>query len=130
MNCRIRSTVLSEHALAKRLGVTIGTLKRWRTCGRGPVFLLLGNHVAYHRTDVVAWERERRNRLERANRFYDKFKRLPPGVKRRLRILIDILYEANDCERGRPTAPTASTAARPAPRIKITYPSRPARIAR
>lgn len=54
------SPVLTETDLAKRLGVTLRTLKGWRTRGRGPVFLVLGDVVAYHRADVVAWERARR----------------------------------------------------------------------
>ena len=42
------------------LSVTRKQLEHWRSLGCGPVFIKLGRHVRYARTDLDAWMSERR----------------------------------------------------------------------
>jgi predicted site-specific integrase-resolvase len=50
------SAHLTEKELARRLGMSIRTLQRWRWTGRGPAFLKLGGRVVYPLTDIESWE--------------------------------------------------------------------------
>lgn len=49
---------LTTAELASRWGgaVTTGTLVNWRSKGRGPAFVKLGNRVRYPLAKVVEWE--------------------------------------------------------------------------
>ncbi len=47
--------LLSTAQLAAELGVTAGTLRNWRTAGRGPRGARIGGRVRYRRADVDAW---------------------------------------------------------------------------
>ena len=40
---------------AAAIGVTVGTLKRWRREGVGPVYCRIGNRVRYRIADLDAW---------------------------------------------------------------------------
>lgn len=51
---------LMQADLARRVGVSIRTLERWRVAGRGPAWLDLHGRVRYARADVLAWEAARR----------------------------------------------------------------------
>ncbi len=48
-------TLLSTAQLAGELGVTAGTLRNWRTAGRGPRGARIGGRVRYRRADVDTW---------------------------------------------------------------------------
>lgn len=54
--------LLFQSQLARRLGVTVRTLERWRTEGEGPPFLKVGRGVRYDEADLAAWLAERRRR--------------------------------------------------------------------
>lgn len=47
--------LLTPQELADELLVPPHTLAQWRYLGRGPVFLKLGGHVRYRRSDVDGW---------------------------------------------------------------------------
>lgn len=49
------SELLSQQALAERLGVPLGTLTDWRYRNKGPAFVRIGKHIRYRTTDVEAW---------------------------------------------------------------------------
>jgi hypothetical protein len=53
-----------ENKVAPFLGVSNGTLRRWRKCGKGPPFLKLGPEpgapVRYRVGDLEAWLKEAR----------------------------------------------------------------------
>jgi excisionase family DNA binding protein len=64
-------TLLSTAQLAAELGVTAGTLRNWRSAGRGPRGARIGGRVRYRRADVDAWvaqETERDPLLDRRER--------------------------------------------------------------
>jgi predicted site-specific integrase-resolvase len=46
---------LSEHQLAKELGVTIRTLRKWRSLGEAPPVTRLGKRIYYARRQARAW---------------------------------------------------------------------------
>jgi hypothetical protein len=48
-------SLLTEEQAAKHLHVQQGTLRKWRTLGRGPVFLKFTGKVRYKREDLVAY---------------------------------------------------------------------------
>lgn len=50
--------VLSEGELALRWGVSAKTLQRWRSEGRGPVFLKLSKRITYPLEYILEYERE------------------------------------------------------------------------
>jgi Helix-turn-helix domain len=43
--CRDHDPLVDEHAAARRLGLKVKTLRRWRWAGRGPVYHKLGSAV-------------------------------------------------------------------------------------
>ena len=47
---------LSVRELARRWGIKIRTLERWRHTGFGPGFLRLGGRVVYREEDIEAYE--------------------------------------------------------------------------
>lgn len=47
---------LSERDLARRWGLSIRTLQRWRKAKTGPAFLRLGSRIAYRLSDVESFE--------------------------------------------------------------------------
>jgi excisionase family DNA binding protein len=48
-------TLLTEQELAKRLNVSLASVRRWRVNGRGPLFVKVGALVRYRPEDVDAW---------------------------------------------------------------------------
>ena len=48
-------TLLDERELSSRLRVSIGTLRFWRTSGRGPRYRKVGQLVRYAPSDVQEW---------------------------------------------------------------------------
>jgi predicted DNA-binding transcriptional regulator AlpA len=55
MNDKPLETLLEEKELAERLQVSLGTLRTWRTEGRGPRFHRIGQMIRYAPSDVKAW---------------------------------------------------------------------------
>jgi predicted DNA-binding transcriptional regulator AlpA len=47
--------LLKERELARILGLSLTSLRRWRLIGRGPRYLKLGAAVRYQAKDVSAW---------------------------------------------------------------------------
>ena len=47
-----------ENQLAEHWDLSVRTLQQWRRMGLGPVYLKLGNRVAYRCEDVEKYERE------------------------------------------------------------------------
>jgi excisionase family DNA binding protein len=48
-------SLLTEQELAKRLNVSLASVRRWRMNGRGPVFVKVGALVRYRPEDVEVW---------------------------------------------------------------------------
>jgi predicted DNA-binding transcriptional regulator AlpA len=46
---------LTESETARRLGVSISGLRKWRRNGSGPRFVRLGRLVRYLATDIQVW---------------------------------------------------------------------------
>lgn len=46
--------------VAEYLGVSVDTLRYWRSIGEGPVCWRLGKHLRYRFADVLAWVEEHR----------------------------------------------------------------------
>lgn len=46
--------------LAEQLGVTEGTLAKWRLSGAGPCYIRVGRRIGYDPADVAAWLDARR----------------------------------------------------------------------
>lgn len=47
--------LVNEHEAARRLGMKVSTLRRWRWQGIGPVFCRIGAAVRYDPRDLVAF---------------------------------------------------------------------------
>lgn len=59
-NTRHLRNLVTEHAAAELLGLSVRTLQKWRLRGGGPAFLKLGHAVRYDLEDVERFVRERR----------------------------------------------------------------------
>jgi predicted site-specific integrase-resolvase len=46
----------NEVEVARRWGLSHRTLQRWRSEGKGPLYLKLCGRVLYRAVDVLAWE--------------------------------------------------------------------------
>ena len=55
MNEQNLEQLLNEKELAPLLGVSIGTLRYWRSIGRGPRYRKISQLVRYAPTDVHEW---------------------------------------------------------------------------
>ena len=55
MNDKPLETLLEEKELAQRLHVSLGTLRTWRTEGKGPRFHRIGQMIRYAPSDVKLW---------------------------------------------------------------------------
>jgi predicted DNA-binding transcriptional regulator AlpA len=55
MNDKPLETLLEEKELAETLQVSIGTLRTWRTDGKGPRFHRIGQMIRYAPSDVKEW---------------------------------------------------------------------------
>jgi excisionase family DNA binding protein len=47
--------LMSERELARYLNLSLRTIQRWRTEGKGPPVLWAGNRPRYRKADVDAW---------------------------------------------------------------------------
>ena len=47
---------MTTEELATRWKVSNGTLRNWRSAGRGPKYVVIGSSVRYHLEDIKAWE--------------------------------------------------------------------------
>lgn len=47
--------LLKTDAVARMLGLSPGTLRRWRCLGRGPRYIKVGAVVRYDSADIVDW---------------------------------------------------------------------------
>ena len=47
--------LLNEHEVASTCGISVLTLRKWRSLRRGPRFLKIGSLVRYRPQDVAAW---------------------------------------------------------------------------
>ena len=56
--------MLTERALAVRWQVSPRTLQRWRCCGTGPPFLMLGGGIRYRLADILSHEEQNRSGAE------------------------------------------------------------------
>jgi predicted DNA-binding transcriptional regulator AlpA len=55
------TSLIRPKTLAEQLGVTEGTLAKWRLFGTtGPSFIRVGRRIAYDPADVAAWLDARR----------------------------------------------------------------------
>jgi hypothetical protein len=50
--------LLTPADLAKRLSVSVGTIRGWRFYGKGPKYIKVGNAYRYSILDVDAWLEE------------------------------------------------------------------------
>lgn len=55
----IPETVISQAEAAQRLGVSRQTLWAWRTAGKGPKVVMIGERPHYEATDVEAFAAQR-----------------------------------------------------------------------
>ncbi len=55
MSDKTLETLLEEKELADRLQVSLGTLRTWRTDGKGPRFHRIGQMIRYAPSDVKDW---------------------------------------------------------------------------
>ena len=49
---KVKSNLMTEHVVSKRLNVSAASLRRWRLLGRGPAFLKVGSLVRYQPADL------------------------------------------------------------------------------
>lgn len=54
------NALTNPKALAAQLGITEGTLAKWRLYGTGPDFIRVGRRIAYDPADVAVWLEARR----------------------------------------------------------------------
>ena len=50
------SHFIGQRELARRWGLSIGTLTRWRAQGRGPSWVRIGKQIRYRMQDVQDYE--------------------------------------------------------------------------
>jgi predicted DNA-binding transcriptional regulator AlpA len=48
-------SLLNEHDVARIVGMSLASIRRWRLLRQGPKFLKLGASVRYKPEDVTAW---------------------------------------------------------------------------
>lgn len=59
MSSSLLGDLLSEEDLARELGLTARTLRRWRALREGPPWLRVGRQIFYRREAVLGWLRGR-----------------------------------------------------------------------
>ena len=62
----ILSDYITEGELARQLGVTQRTLRRWNAYGEGPPRTKVGCRILYRRASVTQWLANREQRTKRA----------------------------------------------------------------
>lgn len=58
---------LGNEDVAKRYGISIDTVRKWRHEGTGPMGLRFGRHVRYSLAELERWEREQAAKQVRAS---------------------------------------------------------------
>lgn len=48
-------TLLNEHDVARIVGLSVASVRRWRLLRRGPKFVKMGASVRYRSEDFLAW---------------------------------------------------------------------------
>ena len=57
---------INQRQLAERWDVSVRTLERWRSEGKGPPYLKLGRHVTYDLCDIATYEEAQRKEMSAA----------------------------------------------------------------
>lgn len=52
--------LLTEEKACKMLGIKKGTMKKWRSAGKGPTFIKLGRVIRYERNKLTDYIKERK----------------------------------------------------------------------
>jgi predicted DNA-binding transcriptional regulator AlpA len=47
--------IMNEHQVADYIGMSVASVRRWRTIRNGPKFLKIGSAVRYKREEVEGW---------------------------------------------------------------------------
>jgi predicted DNA-binding transcriptional regulator AlpA len=47
--------LLNEHDVARIIGLSVASVRRWRVLRQGPKYIKIGQAVRYRRRDVAAW---------------------------------------------------------------------------
>jgi predicted DNA-binding transcriptional regulator AlpA len=47
--------LLNEYGVAKIVGLSVATIRRWRLLGQGPKYIKLNSSVRYRPEDLVHW---------------------------------------------------------------------------
>lgn len=55
MNDEGQPLLYTEDSLAEKTGFAPGTLRNWRSIGKGPAYIKIGAAVRYRPADVDAW---------------------------------------------------------------------------
>jgi len=50
-----RQSLLNEHSVARIIGLSVASVRRWRLLRQGPKYLKIGAAVRYNPEDVSAW---------------------------------------------------------------------------
>lgn len=51
----LRIQLLNEHQIARTLGLSVATVRRWRLYGRGPRFIKVGASIRYEQQAFEQW---------------------------------------------------------------------------
>jgi predicted DNA-binding transcriptional regulator AlpA len=51
----ILEALLNEHAVARILGVSLASVRRWRLLRQGPKYIKIGSSVRYKPEDLASW---------------------------------------------------------------------------
>ena len=57
---------INQRQLATRWDVSVRTLERWRSEGKGPPYFKLGGHVTYVLSDIESFEEAQRKEMSAA----------------------------------------------------------------
>lgn len=62
-----KPSYMTTYEAADFLGFTAGTLRVWRSLGKGPSYYKVGNTVRYERDDLEAWKNANTKHVELTN---------------------------------------------------------------
>lgn len=51
----VHDSLMDENYVAQLTGLSLSSIRRYRTLGTGPVFIKLGSAVRYRKSDVAKW---------------------------------------------------------------------------
>ncbi len=52
---KVLETLLNEHDVARVIGLSVASVRRWRLMKQGPRYLKVGSSVRYRPEDIFAW---------------------------------------------------------------------------